>query len=359
MRILRKAWLAVAVATAAALTLAACSSSKSSPSSSSSAGASSSSSSASNQKSGGTLKVLGGTSPDSLDPGFGYTTQALEADNMVYTPLLTYAAQGRRRPARCCIPGLAQALPTVSADGLTYTLTLRSGLTYSDGTPVKASDFTHAIERSIKISWGGASFFTGYIDGRRRLRQGQGHGISGIVTDDATGTITITLTQAYGAFDNLLAFPAAAPMPATTPMTVLSNTPPVGIGPYKFGNDRPERRRTRWSRTRRSPASRSRASRPASPTRSTSTSTATPRPRPSRCSTTRPTSSTRVTRSRRPSLADVQLAGQGPVPEDAARLGLLLLPEHPGRAVQQRGRPARPSTWRSTGRRWPGCPAVR
>ncbi len=233
MRMRRNAWLAaVGIAAVAALTLSACGgSSKSSSSSSASGGASSS---ASTQKTGGTLKVAGGTAPDSLDPGFGYTTQALEADNMVYTPLLQYAFKSGTA-GTVLIPGLATALPTVSSDGLTYRLKLRSGLTYSDGTPVKASDFTYAIERSIKISWGGSSFFTGYIKGADDYGSGKATTISGIVTDDSTGAITITLSQQYGAFDNILAFMAAAPIPQTTPMTVQSNTPPVGIGPYKFG----------------------------------------------------------------------------------------------------------------------------
>jgi peptide/nickel transport system substrate-binding protein len=232
MRMRRNAWLAaVSIAAAAALTLSACGGSSKTASSSSASG---SASSASNQKTGGTIKVAGGTAPDSLDPDFGYTTQALEADNMVYTPMLQYAFKSGTA-GTALIPGLATALPTVSSDGLTYTMTLRSGLTYSDGTPVKASDFTHAIERSIKISWGGSSFFTGYIAGAADYGSGKATGISGIVTDDTTGKITITLSQAYGAFDNILAFMSAAPIPSSTPMTVLSNTPPVGIGPYKFG----------------------------------------------------------------------------------------------------------------------------
>ncbi len=185
-------------------------------------------------KTGGTLKVLMGTAPDSLDPGFGYTTQALEGDNMVYTPLLTYAYK-EGTPGTDLIPGLATALPTVSSDKLTYDVTLRSGLTYSDGTKVKASDVKYGIERSIKISWGGKSFFTGYIKGAADYDAGKATDISGITADDATGKITFTLTKPYGAFDNLLAFVAAAPVPSTTPMKVMSNNPPVGIGPYKFG----------------------------------------------------------------------------------------------------------------------------
>ncbi|MCW2526689.1 MAG: extracellular solute-binding protein family 5, partial [Pseudonocardiales bacterium] len=77
--------------------------------------------------------------------------------------------------------------------------------------------------------------FTGYIKGASDYSKGKATGISGITADDATGAITIVLTTPYGAFDNILAFPAAAPIPSTTPMKVLSKTPPVGSGPYKFG----------------------------------------------------------------------------------------------------------------------------
>jgi len=180
------------------------------------------------------LKVLEGTAPDSVDPQFGYTTQAAEADDMVYTPLLQYAAQAGTVGTKL-IPGLAEALPTVSADQKTYSLKLRSGLKYSDGTPVKASDFTYSIERACKNSWGGKSFYTGNIQGAAEYDAGKATTISGIKTNDQTGEITITLTKAYGAFPNLIAFPSSALVPSTTPMKVLSNNPPVGVGPYKFG----------------------------------------------------------------------------------------------------------------------------
>ena len=203
-----------------------------------SSSSSSSSSSASAGKSGGTLTVSEGTAPDTPDPGYGYTTQDAEADIQVYTPLLTYAAKSGT-PGTTLIPGLAKALPTVSADGLTYKLTLRSGLKYSDGTPVKASDFAFAVQRAIKLSWGGASFVSGNIAGAADYQAGTAQSISGIVTDDSTGDITITLAQPYGAFENVLAFTATAPIPSTTPMTVQDTTPPPGVGPYKFGKVTP------------------------------------------------------------------------------------------------------------------------
>src|SRR5690348_17021850 len=220
---MRRAVLGLAGLTTAVLTLAACSSSGGGGNNGTGNGNGPNSQSASPGKTGGTVKVVEGTYPDSLDPDFSYTTQGLEATDTVYIPLLTYAAKEGTAGTQL-IPGLATALPTVSSDGLTYTMTLRSGIKYSDGTPVQAADFTHAIERSIKISWGGSSFFTGYIKGAADYAAGKAQTISGIQTDNSTGKITITLSQPYGAFDNILAFESAAPIPSTTPMKVLSNT---------------------------------------------------------------------------------------------------------------------------------------
>jgi peptide/nickel transport system substrate-binding protein len=188
----------------------------------------------SSDKPGGTITVVQGTSPDSLDPQFSYTTQGAGGDNMVYTPLLAYAPQEGTAGTRL-VPGLAQSLPTISSDQLTYTLTLRKGLKYSDGTPVKAADFKHAIERACKISWGGKSFYTTYIAGAAAYDSGKASDISGITTDNATGKITIKLTKPYGAFPNLIAFPSSSLIPSSTPMKVMSNNPPPGVGPYKFG----------------------------------------------------------------------------------------------------------------------------
>ena len=145
-------------------------------------------------KAGGTATVLMGTAPDFLDPQEGYTTQSAEATWISYTPLLTYKHASGQAGTQL-IPGLAAALPTVSADGKTYTLKLRPNLVYSDGSPVKASDFAYTIERAIKLNWGGKSFFTNNIVGAAAYDKGTAKTISGIKTDDATGAITIHLSQ--------------------------------------------------------------------------------------------------------------------------------------------------------------------
>jgi peptide/nickel transport system substrate-binding protein len=231
----------IVVATALALTLAVVVAACGGSSSSSDKGSSSSSGGGTSAaKSGGTLHVVGGTAADSLDPQVGYTTQAAEADWIVYTPLLAYKhAAGTE--GGTLQPGLAEDLPTISADGKTYEMTMRQGLTFSDGKPVKASDFAYTIMRAIKANWGGKSFYTNYIVGASEYDKGKAKSISGIVTDDATGKITIKLLSAYGAFGNVLAFPSSGIIPTGTPMKNQPNSPPPGVGPYMFKSVVPNR----------------------------------------------------------------------------------------------------------------------
>lgn len=225
----------LALAILLAVAVAACGGGNNKSSTSANAGAS-----AGSGKEGGTVTVLMGTAPDFLDPQLGYTTQAAEPDWISYTPLLTYQHAGGTAGGTL-IPGLATGLPTVSADGKTYTMTMRKGLTFSNGTPVKASDFKYTIERAIKLNWGGKSFFTNYIAGASAYDTGKASTISGITTDDATGKITVTLTQPYGAFANVLAFPSAGIVPSGTPMKNLSSSPPPGVGPYMITASVPNR----------------------------------------------------------------------------------------------------------------------
>ena len=135
------------------------------------------------------------------------------------------------------IPGLCTALPTISDGGKTYTCTLRKGLVFSNGSPVKASDFAYTVERAIKIPWGGSGqFITAQIAGATAYSKGTAKTISGITTNDSTGQITIHLMAPYGAFDNVLAFPSLGIIPTGTAFKNLPNSPPPGVGPYMITN---------------------------------------------------------------------------------------------------------------------------
>jgi peptide/nickel transport system substrate-binding protein len=191
-------------------------------------------------KAAGRVTLLMGSGPDYLDPQLGYSTQSVEATWIAYVGLYTYAhAEGP--DGGKVIPGVAEDYPKVSKDGTTYTITLRKGLKYSNGAPVKASDFLHTVQRAEKLNWPNKSFLTTYIKGAQKYDDGKAGSISGITTDDKAGRITIKLTQPYGAFLNVLSFPATGLVPSGTKMKNLSNDPPPGVGPYRITDVVPNR----------------------------------------------------------------------------------------------------------------------
>jgi peptide/nickel transport system substrate-binding protein len=183
--------------------------------------------------SGGELNVTMTSFPDYVDPQLSYTTEGWEVLYNVYTPLLTYKHAKENAGAEI-VPGLAKDMPQVSQDGKTYKLTLRSNMKYSDGTPIKASDFTYAIQRLFKADSGGSVFFEPIV-GATDYADGKADKIAGITTDDNTGDIAIQLTEPNGTFNDLLALPFSAPVPPTTPLDKdATNSPPPSSGAFRI-----------------------------------------------------------------------------------------------------------------------------
>src|SRR5438477_6855407 len=204
-------------------------------------GGSKSSSTTSSSGGGGSTTASGGktfpnfriaydTGTDYLDPGLSYTVEGWSIMWNIYLPLLGYKHVGGPDGATI-VPYLAKALPKVSSDGKTYTLTLRKGLKYSDGTPVKASDFPATIERDFKVDSPGVGCFGNIVGADTFSKTKKGH-ISGITANDQTGQITIKLAQPQGDFQNILATTFAAPLPPSTPAKDQSPHPAPSTGPY-------------------------------------------------------------------------------------------------------------------------------
>ncbi len=66
-------------------------------------------------------------------------------------------------------PDLLSVVPSlsnggISADGLTYTLQLRTGLKFEDNTPINASVVKYSIDRVVKLN-GEPAFLLGYVKG--------------------------------------------------------------------------------------------------------------------------------------------------------------------------------------------------
>jgi peptide/nickel transport system substrate-binding protein len=185
------------------------------------------------------FRVVYDTGTDYLDPGLSYTTEGWEIMWNVYLSLLGYKHVNGPDGATI-VPALAKDLPQISSDGLTYTLTLRPGLKYSNGAPVKASDFKYAIKRDFLVDSPGVGFFTN-IAGADQFSKTKKGDISGITTDDATGKITIHLLKPQGDFENILATLFAAPVPAGTPAKDQSTHPIPSTGPYIIKSYSPNR----------------------------------------------------------------------------------------------------------------------
>jgi peptide/nickel transport system substrate-binding protein len=195
--------------------------------------------SATGGREGGTLRATIGSFPDYMDPGLSHTEEGWTAMYDTYIPLLTYAHASGKAGSQV-VPGLARAMPKISDGGRTYTLFLRKGLEYSDGKPVRASDFTYVVERVFKLNSSGSPFYTDIVGAERFATTKKG-GIPGIEANDKTGEIVIHLAKPRGTFTNELGLPFVALLPAGTPEEDLSAHPPPATGPYVITRSQPGR----------------------------------------------------------------------------------------------------------------------
>ena len=91
-----------------------------------------------------TLVVATSSEPDSYNPVLNF---APDGGSLIFDGLVA------RDASNAVVPGLAEPLPEVSADGKTVTAHLRSGVTFHDGTPLTADDvvFTYTSILDPKV----------------------------------------------------------------------------------------------------------------------------------------------------------------------------------------------------------------
>jgi peptide/nickel transport system substrate-binding protein len=196
-------------------------------------GSSSSSDSGGGGKAKGGSITIGTVGPDSYDPALLQTIQASQATIPAYTSLLAYKHVTGKDGATL-VPGIAKSLPKVSNGGKTYEFTIPTDLKYSDGTPLKASDFQHTMKRVVALKGPYSSFYTGIVGALDFQNKGDNSkSIPGIVTDDAKGTIKVTLEKPDGKFPFAVGQVWAALLsPKTSTFKGMSENPPPGYGPY-------------------------------------------------------------------------------------------------------------------------------
>jgi ABC-type transport system substrate-binding protein len=90
----------------------------------------------------GTLIIAQGTDPTNLDPALATDSPSATVNSHIFETLFELTAEGTIEPR------LATSY-AVSADGLTWTLDIRQGVTFHDGTPLTAQDVKASLDRFI------------------------------------------------------------------------------------------------------------------------------------------------------------------------------------------------------------------
>ena len=187
---------------------------------------------------GGTLVIDTSSAFSTVDPEFQNFAEPFQFGHLAYDGLVSFQSTPGPDGLRL-VPDLATALPSPSDGGATYSFRLRPGIRYSDGKPVRASDFRRAITRAIRGGSPGAGYFRELVGGvactptRCDLARG-------VVTNDGTGSIVFHLTAPDQDFlYKLSVFGYSAPVPKGIPIRDATFAPIPGTGPYRIAHATP------------------------------------------------------------------------------------------------------------------------
>ena len=106
----------------------------------------------------GELTTRVGSEPDTIDPQVEEFVNEIGVTMRVFEDLMTPDLKTGKP-----IPAAAKDQPKISADGKTYTYTLKDGLKYSDGVAITSKHFKYAWQRLCDPATAGNYAFTGYI----------------------------------------------------------------------------------------------------------------------------------------------------------------------------------------------------
>lgn len=219
----RRGFLAGTGATALTLALAACGANERSSSGASSA----------TPTKGGTLTILQSSPDINWDPaksqGMAVTSLAL-----VHRRLTTWRIVNGQEAT--VIPDLATDIGKVSADGLTWTYTLKDGLFLENGSAITSSQIKYGLERTFADALsGGLGYHKALLaDTKGYTGPYQGKQLASVETPDEK-TIVFHLAKPYGDWPWIASTPGFAPVPPhDNPATYARK--PVASGPYRVAD---------------------------------------------------------------------------------------------------------------------------
>ena len=190
---------------------------------------------------GGTLTVRMNRGTDSIDTAVAYDSTAWPLLRMTNDGLVAFDQTGGFAGTQL-VPDLAVSLPTPTNGGKAYTFRLRPNIRYSNGRPVKASDFRATFERDYKIGQLPVQYYDGIVGAAQCRKDRRRCDLSrGVIANDAARTVTFHLNAPNPDFLYQLALDFAYVLPAGVPQRETGTHGLPATGPYMVARYRPDR----------------------------------------------------------------------------------------------------------------------
>jgi peptide/nickel transport system substrate-binding protein len=192
---------------------------------------------ASSDRTGGTLRVVS-AEIDSLDPQRSYLPGVWNLMRLYARTLVTYSSEPGHTDE--LVPDLATDLGTPSEDGLSWTFTLREGVTFESGRPITSRDVKYGIERSFasEVIVGGPTYVVDLLDDPGNQYAGPYQdeapdklGLPTIETPDDL-TVVFRLRSPQPDLPFVMALPSSSPVPIESDTGAGYGSDPVSSGPY-------------------------------------------------------------------------------------------------------------------------------
>ncbi len=160
-----------------------------------------------------TLRAYLASEPDKLDPALNSTLDGAILAINAFAGLMTYDAEGKQ------VNDLAENIE-MTEDGLTYTVTLKDDLKWSNGDPLNANDFVYSWNRAANpLTASDYGYMFAPIKGYAEMTEmdEEGNFVNPDAKLDVTAsedgkTLTINLEYPCAYFYDLLAFPTYFPV---------------------------------------------------------------------------------------------------------------------------------------------------
>jgi ABC-type transport system substrate-binding protein len=166
---------------------------------------------------------------DYVDPALSYSNEGWSLLHATCARLMNYPDKPRPEGLRL-VPEVAASYPRVSRDGRTYTFTLRTDFRFSDGTPVRASAFAHAINRALTPGLESGLVFVQDIVGAEAVRAGRTKKATGVTASGKR--LVVRFKRPVFGFAAQTSMPLFCAVPPTLPPDPEGVGAHHGSGPY-------------------------------------------------------------------------------------------------------------------------------